>query len=248
MRSFNARYSARSPTSQQPRMVRQERASFGVARGFRRPRRRDRGRRSDGKLGRWFPHGESARRCLLLSTCTTWTIPLHGRQSSPRAIGDFRRSPALTPPWCRRPGEFYLRELPALRAVLPCCVPLAFVVVDGYVDLDPGRPARPGRPCARRVQHPGDWRGQERVQDRNARRAGRSRALSPAFVHHRRRHANTGCSAPGRRDGRNVPLAGRTQASRPARPRPRTRQCRGPLPSRTLGTRHVRVPRTRWTA
>jgi deoxyribonuclease V len=40
-----------------------------------------------------------------------------------------------------RPGEFYLRELPALRAVLRCCGPLAFVVVDGYVDLDPaGRP------------------------------------------------------------------------------------------------------------
>jgi deoxyribonuclease V len=39
------------------------------------------------------------------------------------------------------PGEFYLRELPALRAVLPAGGELALIVVDGYVDLDPdGRP------------------------------------------------------------------------------------------------------------
>lgn len=40
-----------------------------------------------------------------------------------------------------RPGEFYLRELPPLRAVLPAPSELRLVVVDGYVDLDPsGRP------------------------------------------------------------------------------------------------------------
>jgi deoxyribonuclease V len=40
-----------------------------------------------------------------------------------------------------RPGEFYLRELPPLRAVIPAAGELALVVVDGYVDLDPsGRP------------------------------------------------------------------------------------------------------------
>jgi deoxyribonuclease V len=40
-----------------------------------------------------------------------------------------------------RPGEFYLRELPALRAVIPSCEPLELIVVDGYVDLDAaGRP------------------------------------------------------------------------------------------------------------
>ena len=40
-----------------------------------------------------------------------------------------------------RPGEFYLRELPALRAVLTGAGELALLVVDGYVDLDPaGRP------------------------------------------------------------------------------------------------------------
>ena len=40
-----------------------------------------------------------------------------------------------------RPGHFFERELPALRAVLATTEPLRLLVVDGYVDLDPaGRP------------------------------------------------------------------------------------------------------------
>lgn len=40
-----------------------------------------------------------------------------------------------------RPGEFFRRELPALRAVIPAASALALIVVDGYVDLDAaGRP------------------------------------------------------------------------------------------------------------
>jgi deoxyribonuclease V len=40
-----------------------------------------------------------------------------------------------------RPGEFFMRELPALRAVLHAVHGLGLLVVDGYVDLDPtGRP------------------------------------------------------------------------------------------------------------
>ncbi len=40
-----------------------------------------------------------------------------------------------------RPGEFFVRELPALRAVLAHAGQLDLLVVDGYVDLDPdGRP------------------------------------------------------------------------------------------------------------
>lgn len=40
-----------------------------------------------------------------------------------------------------RPGEFYLRELPPIRAVCRHAGPFALIVVDGYVDLDPeGRP------------------------------------------------------------------------------------------------------------
>jgi deoxyribonuclease V len=40
------------------------------------------------------------------------------------------------PPY--RPGEFYLRELPPLHAVLDGLAGLSLLVVDGYVDLDPG--------------------------------------------------------------------------------------------------------------
>jgi deoxyribonuclease V len=36
-----------------------------------------------------------------------------------------------------RPGEFYLRELPPIRAVCRHAGPFALIVVDGYVDLDP---------------------------------------------------------------------------------------------------------------
>ena len=39
-----------------------------------------------------------------------------------------------------RPGEFYLRELPPLRAVLEDLSGLGLLVVDGYADLDPSRP------------------------------------------------------------------------------------------------------------
>jgi deoxyribonuclease V len=40
-----------------------------------------------------------------------------------------------------RPGEFYLRELPPIRAVLQGLSEVGLLVVDGYVDLDPdGRP------------------------------------------------------------------------------------------------------------
>ena len=40
-----------------------------------------------------------------------------------------------------RPGEFYLRELPAIRAICKHAGPFGLIVVDGYVDLDPaGRP------------------------------------------------------------------------------------------------------------
>jgi deoxyribonuclease V len=39
------------------------------------------------------------------------------------------------------PGQFYLRELPPIRAVCRHAGPFALIVVDGYVDLDPeGRP------------------------------------------------------------------------------------------------------------
>jgi deoxyribonuclease V len=41
-----------------------------------------------------------------------------------------------------RPGAFFARELPPLRAVLHAVHGLGLLVLDGYVDLDPG--GRPG--------------------------------------------------------------------------------------------------------
>jgi deoxyribonuclease V len=40
-----------------------------------------------------------------------------------------------------RPGEFFVRELPALKSVLAAVGAFDLLIVDGYVDLDPtGRP------------------------------------------------------------------------------------------------------------
>jgi deoxyribonuclease V len=47
-----------------------------------------------------------------------------------------------------QPGQFYLRELPPLRAVLGGVIGLSLLVVDGYADLDPdGRPGLGARAC-----------------------------------------------------------------------------------------------------
>jgi deoxyribonuclease V len=47
-----------------------------------------------------------------------------------------------------QPGQFYLRELPPLRAVLDGLSGLSRLVVDGYADLDPdGRPGLGARAC-----------------------------------------------------------------------------------------------------
>jgi deoxyribonuclease V len=51
-----------------------------------------------------------------------------------------RRGATRVPPYW--PGQFYLRELPPLRAVLAHLRALGLLVVDGYTDLDPG--GRPG--------------------------------------------------------------------------------------------------------
>jgi deoxyribonuclease V len=47
------------------------------------------------------------------------------------------------------PGRFYLRELPALHAVLDGLSGMTLLVVDGFADLDPdGRPGLGARACA----------------------------------------------------------------------------------------------------
>jgi deoxyribonuclease V len=78
-----------------------------------------------------------------------------------------------------RPSEFYLRELPPLRAVPLCIGGLGLPVVDGYADLDPA-----GRPGLGAYAHPGDRRDQVRVPPGHPRRAGLARGTSarPLFV------------------------------------------------------------------
>ena len=54
--------------------------------------------------------------------------------------------PLVEPYW---PGQFYLREMPPLRAVLGGLSGLGLLVVDGYADLDPdGRPGLGARAYA----------------------------------------------------------------------------------------------------
>ena len=53
-----------------------------------------------------------------------------------------------------RPGQFYLRELPPLRAVLDGLSEMALLVVDGYADLDPdGKPDASHRGRRHRPAH-----------------------------------------------------------------------------------------------
>jgi deoxyribonuclease V len=65
-------------------------------------------------------------------------VAAHDRTFSPVA---WTQTAMVVPGAPYQPGEFFRRELPALRAVVPATEKLALIVVDGYVDLDPaGRP------------------------------------------------------------------------------------------------------------
>jgi deoxyinosine 3'endonuclease (endonuclease V) len=90
------------------------------------------------------------------------------------------------PPY--RPGEFYLRELPPLRAVLEDLSELGLLVVDGYADLDPrGRPGLGARAHAEfGIPVIGVAKTRFRTDPRDA---GHARILGPPAVRHRRRDA-----------------------------------------------------------
>jgi deoxyribonuclease V len=77
----------------------------------------------------YYPDTGGARAALVLAT-----DPLFARATRERTavLGD------VAP---HQPGEFFRRELPAVRAVLAGVTGLRLLVIDGYVDLDPdGRP------------------------------------------------------------------------------------------------------------
>jgi deoxyribonuclease V len=85
------------------------------------------------------------------------------------------------PPY--RPGQFYPRELPPLRAVLDELSGLGLLVVDGYADLDPGGRPGLGAHAHAASRHPGDRGGQVPVPHRDPRGTGRARILgTPLFV------------------------------------------------------------------
>jgi len=104
-----------------------------------------------------------------------------------------------------RPGEFYLRELPPVRAVVRSIRGLGLLVVDGYADLDPdGRPG-PGRARTRRVRHSRDRRGQVGVPHGYPCHPGPARHLRAPVVRHRCRDAPHRRGGPGPAHGWPVP-------------------------------------------
>jgi len=108
-----------------------------------------------------------------------------------------------------RPGEFYLGELPPLRAVLADLSGLGLLMAGGYADLDPGGRPGLGGACARRVRHRGDRGGQVPVPYGNLRGAGRARILGTPAVRHLLRDARSRRRGPGPAHGRPVPAARR---------------------------------------
>lgn len=77
-----------------------------------------------------YPHDGAARAALIAADERDFSRVTAARTAIVRAGAPYRS------------GEFSLRELPALRAVIPASGDFAMIVIDGYVDLDPG--GRPG--------------------------------------------------------------------------------------------------------
>ena len=90
-----------------------------------------------------------------------------------------------------RPGEFYLRELPPLRAVLDGCSGLGLLVADGYADLDPdGRPGL-GTHAHAEFGIPVIGVAKSRFRTAYPCRAGRARILGASLVRYRGRMPRT---------------------------------------------------------
>ena len=117
-----------------------------------------------------------------------------------------------------QPGQFYLCELPPLRAVLDGLSSLGLLVVDGW-PIWTRRPTRPGCACARRVRHPGDRGGQVQVPHGYPRGAGRAQILGTPVVRHCGRDTQRRRGESGPAHGRALPAA--------RRPAPRRYPCAG---------------------
>ncbi|MEV0720570.1 endonuclease V [Asanoa sp. NPDC050611] len=76
-----------------------------------------------------YPDEGGARAALVVATEPRFATLVEERVTTVGAVPAYR------------PGFFFERELPAIRAVLATTAPVDLLVVDGYVDLDPaGRP------------------------------------------------------------------------------------------------------------
>jgi len=124
-----------------------------------------------------------------------------------------------------RPGQFYLRELPPIRAVLDDLSGLGLLVIGGYADLDPA--GRPGLGAHPHAEFGIPVIGVAKSRFRTAtRRAGPARILGPPAVRHRSR----GCPQPTQRTWSGAWPAG-TRCPTP---------CAAPAPSR--GPVHPQPP------
>ena len=113
-----------------------------------------------------------------------------------------------------RPGEFYLRELPPLRAVLEDLSGLGLLVVDGYADLYPsGRPGLGARAHAE-FGLPVIGVAKSRFRTATHRGAGPARIRGAPAVCYCGRDARRRGGGPGPAHGRPVPAA--RLARRPA--------------------------------
>jgi deoxyribonuclease V len=77
----------------------------------------------------WYRPSGGARAAIVIATTADFATVAAERTADLAKVAPYQ------------PGQFFLRELPPLRAVLASAGRLRLVVVDGYVDLDPsGRP------------------------------------------------------------------------------------------------------------
>jgi hypothetical protein len=132
------------------------------------------------------------------------------------------------------PGQFYLRELPPLHAVLDRLQGLRLLIIDGYADLDPqAGPAWAPTPMP--VRRAGHRRCQDRLPHRHPHRASDTRGkLHPPAVCHRCRDAPPGRRGPGPPHGWALPAA--------RCPPPRRCPCPRPPPTQLVTPRHPKRP------